>query len=824
MKRVFFSFLLFFVAFSIKAQYTLSGKVTGENNEALAGANIVIADTYMGTGTDKNGEFLFQQLKQGKYRLKISFIGYEKMAKTIHLNKDTFLSVKLNPTSVMADEVIVSATRASEKAPLAFSSLSKDELEQNNLGQDIPYILSLTPSLVTTSDAGAGIGYTGMRIRGSDATRINVTVNGIPLNDAESQGVFWVNMPDFTTSVDNLQIQRGVGTSTNGAAAFGATVNLQTETLNKQPYAEINTSAGSFNTIKANTIFGTGLINDKFAIDGRLSRISSDGFIDRAWSDLKSYFLSASYYGGESLLKFNLFSGEEHTYQAWYGVPEVKLYGTREDVLEYIKNNWITGEDSANLVNANPRTYNPYLYDNETDNYNQTHYQLIYSREIGQNWHFNAALHYTRGEGYFEQYKKNQDFITYGIDTLFIGEEVITNTDAVQRQWLDNDFYGATYSLRYQKNSLNLTLGGAWNQYDGDHFGTLIWAEFASDSDIRERWYDNNALKTDMNIFAKADYQLTGKLNFYGDIQFRQINYKMKGVDDYLDENLKPMDITQNHHFDFFNPKFGLFYQINQYQNAYFSYSVGHREPTRSNYLDAVPYKGEPEAETLFDYEMGYKFAAQKVLAGINFYYMDYDNQLVSTGKLNDVGSPIMTNVDKSYRLGVEFIGGIKLFEKLQWDFNLTLSRNKILNFDEYIVKYAPDFSFDGYLINQHQSTDISYSPEIIASNMISVEPFKNFKINLMSKYVGEQYFDNTSSEERKLDAYFVNDLRFDYLITPKFMKAVNFQLKINNLFDVDYENNAYGGNYRYNGTEQTWAYYFPQAGIHFLAGISVKF
>ncbi|MCD4773713.1 MAG: TonB-dependent receptor, partial [Bacteroidales bacterium] len=652
--------LLVALPLAIFSQHSISGKVSDkQTGKALQGAHIIIKNTFKSTTTNKNGEFFVNKLNDGSYILNVSFMGYETYKQKINLAKNIKLDIKLLSKTILEEEVIITATRASEKSPTAFKNISKEKIKSDNLGQDIPFLLETTPSVVVTSDAGAGVGYTGLRIRGTDMTRINVTINGIPLNDPESHGVFWVNMPDFASSIDNMQIQRGVGTSTNGAAAFGASINIQTLKLQSKAYAEINSSAGSFNTFKNNVSFGTGLINGKYSFDGRLSKISSDGFVDRAFSDLKSYYFSGAYFGKKSILKFITFSGKEKTYQSWYGIPK--------DSLE------------------TNRTYNPYTYKNETDNYKQDHYQLLYSKEISEYLHFNTALFFIHGEGYYEQYKKGREYSDYLLDDVIIGQDTITETDLIQQKWLDNNFYGITYSLNYKKHNVDATLGGALNEYDGDHFGEVIWAQFASNGIKDHKWYKNTGTKKDFNIFGKINYSLSEKINLYGDIQFRSINYDIKGIHDDL------RDLTQDHKFNFLNPKAGIFYDINENQNAYFSFAVSNREPNRSNFRDADPGV-LPKSEKLFDYELGYSFSLANFIIEANLFYMDYKDQLVLTGEINNVGAAIMANVPNSYRTGVEIATGIKFLEKFRWDVNATFSENKIKNFTEYVDNWSSPY------------------------------------------------------------------------------------------------------------------------------------
>lgn len=683
------------------------------------------------------------------------------------------------------NEVVVSATRANQKTGMAFTNVYQKDIKKVNLGQDMPFLLNQLPSVVVTSDAGAGVGYTGIRIRGTDPTRINVTLNGIPYNDSESQGTFWVNMPDFASSAQSIQVQRGVGTSTNGAGAFGASININTLGYEQDAFGETNVSVGSFNTLKTNVLASTGLLNGHFVVDARLSKLSSDGYIDRAASDLKSFYVSAGYYGKNNFVRFNAFSGKEKTYQAWEGVPE-------------------------SLLKTN-RTFNPYTYDNQVDDYQQDHYQLISSFKLSQNWTFNPTLHYTKGRGFYEQYRERQSFANYGLPNVIIGRDTIKRTDLVRRKWLDNDFYGATYSLDYNSNKkFSANIGGGWNKYDGDHFGEIIWAKNASTSNIRYRWYESNSIKTDFNIFTKGYYQLSEALNFFADLQYRTVSYNIKGVND------DRMDITQQSDYQFFNPKFGVNYQLSKTSSVYASYAVGNKEPSRQDFIDNAQ---APLAETLRDLEIGYRTVGQTLSFDANFYYMNYKNQLVLTGQVNDVGNTIRVNVPESYRAGLELMANWKFASKWALSANTTFSQNKIKNFTETIVNYDGDAN----QINSLSKTDISFSPNLIAGGQLSYNPAKNVELALMTKYVSKQFMDNTSDDNRSLDAFFVNDIRASYSIKPKLVKELTFSLLVNNIFNHLYESNGYTYSYIYDKQVTTENFYYPQAGTNFLLAVKVR-
>ena len=681
-------------------------------------------------------------------------------------------------------EVMVSAVRAKDKNPITFTNVSAAEIAPRNLGQDVPVLMQYLPSVVTTTDAGNGVGYTYLRVRGSDGSRINVTLNGVPFNDSESQGTFFVNLPDFASSLESVQLQRGVGTSTNGAGAFGASLNMATKSYQEKSYAEIANSFGSFNTRKHTLSFGTGLHNN-FELNGRISNIASDGFIDRASSNMFGYFFNANYVKESTLIKFLAFGGKEKTYQAWYGI-----------------------EDPEKL--SNDRTFNPagmyfdengnmQFYDNETDNYWQNHFQLHWTEKWTDNWISNAALHYTIGKGYFEQYKEDEDLADYNLPA-FNGNSI---SDLVRKRWLDNDFFGATFSLNYKTAKTDLLFGGAANRYLGLHYGEVIWTQNYIPNP--NRYYDNYGNKDDVNFYTKASYNVTNKLNLFADLQYRMVFYDATSV--------KFDDVNDT--FRFFNPKAGLNYQLDE-KNAFYSFfGVANKEPRRDDYES-----GAIKPERLYDFELGWKYNHKNVKLYANAFYMRYNNQLVMTGALNDVGSPIFTNSGKSYRLGLEIESTIALTDKLILNPNITLSQNK--NEDFY-------FQRDG-VIQDLGNTNIAYSPSIVAGNRFSYLPIKGLQLSLLSKFVGEQYMGNIDSRNSILDSYFVNDFNasFEWQIN-KGIKSVVFSVLVNNIFDLEYESNGYFYTY-----DDTWSGptpvtiegtgYYPQAGINFLLGATLKF
>jgi len=814
MKRIYLTLFMQCAVFLAMAQFTLKGTVKSDTGERLSGATLLISNSFNGTTTDVNGAFFFENLKTGNYRLAISFIGYQKQTVEINLTNSQTLDVSLKPETMMMEEVLVSANRVKEKMPVAFSTVERSAIKENNLGQDIPYLLSLTPSFVTTSDAGTGVGYTNFRIRGTDLNRINVTVNGIPMNDAESHGTWWVDIPDLASSTDNIQVQRGVGTSTNGAAAFGATINLQTSTLNKDASAEISSSAGSFGTLRNSVGVSTGLIKDKFAFDARVSKVSSDGFIDRASSELKSFFVSGGYFTANTILKVNVFSGLEDTYQAWNGVPSVRLNNDLAGMQRYADDWLYTQKQVDEMISSDSRTYNLYTYKNEIDHYQQDHYQMLFSHNLTPAFNMNASLFYTKGKGYYEQYKEDQKLTDYLILPSVVGVDTIKRSDLIRRKWLDNDFYGGTFSISRKRETDEFTFGGGYNVYDGTHFGRVIWMRNAGDSELDHEWYHGTGLKKDFNLYAKYNYELAENLNLFTDLQYRKIDYTIGGLDDDL------RDLTQEHHFEFFNPKVGIYYELSDKQNLYINFARANREPNRDNFVDAIKKEKKPDFETLNDFELGYKYNTSKLVFSANAYFMQYQNQLVLTGELNDVGAPIMTNVDNSYRAGLELIAGLKLTQTLKWDINLTLSQNKIKNFTEYV----DDWDKGEQVANQLGTTDLAFSPNAIVNSQISWMAAKGLKVNLQTNSVSKQYIDNSSSNDRKLDAYMVNNLNMSYQVKQNFAKEMSLHLIVNNLFNAQYENNAWVYSYIYDGQRYAMDGYFPQAGINFMAGLNIKF
>jgi iron complex outermembrane receptor protein len=777
------------------AQLSLSGKITDQSGAALPGATVTINPT-TSTVTDAQGKYQFDNLASGNYTLKVTYIGYQPFEKAVGLTANTIINVTLTNSSTMTEEVTVSATRASNNSPTAFTNLSKKDIDKNNSGRGFEYLLEQTPSTVVTSNAGAGVGYTSIRIRGSDATRTNVTLNGIPLNDAEDQGVYFVDLPDLASSVDNIQVQRGVGTSTNGAGAFGASINIQTTTRRDTAYAELNNSAGSYGTVKNTVNLGTGLLGGHFSVDGRLSRMNSDGYIDRAFSHLKSFFLTGAYYGKNSVLRLNVFSGYEQTYQAWDGVPEdsVKNGNRRYNELGYI--------NSSNSY-----------YKNQTDNYTQNYYQLLYDRQISRKLSFSGALHYTKGDGYYEEYRNADSLKNYGVTPVVVGGTAVEATDLVRRLWLNNKFYGLTYNLTYKPDDkLDIKLGGAYNEYKGAHYNNIEWTQESTNIPPDYEYSRNDAKKTDFNIFGRAEYHL-GDVLLYGDLQYRHIYYSFLG----FDQNLN--NVRQQVGLNFFNPKAGITYQLDPNSNVYASFAVGNHEPNRSDFVNSSP-QSRPKPENLKDIELGYRYATPVFSGSINGFYMLYKNQLVLTGALDDVGEAIRTNIKDSYRAGIEASARLKIAEPLNWYINATISANKVKSFQQFLQNYDT-----GKLDEmQYGETDIAYSPDFTGSSTISYRPVKNAEIAFISKYVSRQYLDNTSTTSRSLDAYLVNDVRLNYNFNIKGIKNVGVGLLVNNIFSKKYQSD--GATYPdiEGGKVVNYNYFFPQAPINFLASLNIRF
>jgi iron complex outermembrane recepter protein len=714
-------------------------------------------------------------------------------------------------------EIEVNALRADANTPMAISNLDKGDISKTNFAQDLPYLLQNTPSLVATSDGGTGVGYTGLRIRGTDATRINVTINGIPMNDAESHGVYWVDMPDIASSVESIQIQRGVGTSTNGAGAFGGTINMNTDKVNKNYYGEVNTSYGSFNTSKIVLRGGSGLIAKHYAIDVRFSNIHSDGYIQRATTDLTSYFVQGSYLNDNTTIKFITFGGKERTYFAWDGVPKDSLSTNRT---------YNPSGHMAEDANGNPIGKN--FYPNATDNYVQTNYQLHLTHSLSNEWKLNGALHYTKGIGYYEEYKVGQSYANYGLNPIINGNDTITSSNLIRRKWLNNDFYGAVAAVKYDSKKLSFVMGGGINQYLGQHYGNVIGLDSLKNLapiKMNQEYYHSIGNKLDANVYSKVNYSIVDNLIAYADLQYRHIDYLIDGSNG---ETASSGLETVNFHpiFDFFNPKAGLTWKINDNHKFYSSIAVANREPNRSCYTTS---NALPKSENLTDVEVGYELDLAFLKLGINGYYMYYNNQLVQNGQINAVGEYVVVNVPESYREGVELSSQAKITNWLSWGGNLALSQSKIKEFTEILNQYDANWNNVGLTQNVYHDTPISFSPNLTATTNLLLH-FDRLDINWQLVYVGSQYIDNTGSADRSLSAYCVNNLRVGYTFPiGKTTLAVN--LLANNILNALYSSNAWVSSYeapskddpKVNQRYDMMGMY-PQAPINFMGNIIFKF
>ncbi|MGI8951602.1 MAG: TonB-dependent receptor [Chitinophagaceae bacterium] len=792
MKNLWRTFIALLFCISAKAQITIQGNVTDKQKKTLINATIILElnNKKFTTLANENGFFEFDKIpSNNEIKIIVEHVGKQNFEQIIQPNnQNIFLNISLNDLSYFLEPLEVTSVRASDKAPFTKTNLTKNEIAKTNVGQDLPFILNQTPSVYVSSDAGNGVGYTYMHIRGTDATRINVTLNGIPYNDAESEQTYFVDLPDFSSSVNSIQIQRGVGTSTNGSGAFGATINLSTNEFIDTSYAEINNSYGSFNTWKNTLKVGSGLINNHFTIDARLSRITSDGYIDRATSNLQSFYISAAYINKKTSLRLNVLSGKEKTYQAWYGVPQDSL--------------------------LTHRTFNPAgtekpgaPYDNETDNYWQSHYQLFFNQSLNKNLSFNLATFLTRGYGYYEEYKAAQPFADYGLSSVVIGNDTISTTDLVRQLWLDNYFYGQIFSLQYKTKKDEFTLGGSWSIYNGKHYGKLVWGEIGVPKD--DEYYNFPAKKLDDNIYAKWLHQLNKNWNLFGDMQYRFVKHTMNGFED------NP-DLFISRKFNFINPKAGINYFNNGF-NFYFSYAMANKEPNRDDFEASLLQ--QPKQETLYDFELGINKKKSLFNYGTTIYYMLYKDQLVLTGKLNDVGNYTRVNVPNSYRLGLELQGGVTFNKWLNANANVTFSKNKIKNFTEYLDDYD-----DGKQVSvEHQNTDISFSPSIIVNGSLNFLPIKNLELNFISKYVSKQYLDNTQNINRSLNDFYTQDVRAVYTIKHIIFKEWNIIAQINNVFNRKYEPNGSTYPYIYNNEVVNDNYYYPMAGTNFMVAVNVK-
>ncbi|HTL82705.1 MAG TPA: TonB-dependent receptor [Bacteroidia bacterium] len=800
MKRIIFAIaLLAALPFATRAQ-DVHGKVLDDSTrQALPFVYIHLEGTYQDCYTDENGAFVLRNVSD-THLLIASMLGYETQNMWLRMPADTSVTILLHPSVHVNSEVIIQSTRVDENAATAHTEVTKEDIAAQNAGQDLPYLLNNLPSVVTTSDAGTGVGYTGLRIRGSDASRVNVTINGIPVNDAESMGTYWVDIPDLASSIENIQVQRGAGTSTNGAGAFGGSLNIQTDQGSNSPFGEMIVSGGSFNTRRITAKAGTGLLNDKWSFETRLSKINSEGYIDRGTSDLSSWYFSGTYHGKKLLVKAITFSGREKTYQAWYGVPQDSLKTNRTFNMAGMY------FDSTGAVK---------YYDNETDNYQQDYYQLHFAYHANPHWNLNWALHATKGKGYYEEFWQGDDLVNYGLDT------VSHPSDIVRRLWLDNWFYGATFGAKYNSlENYSLTIGGAWNNYEGYHYNELIsGTDLPSGFVMPYRYSNEYAHKSDGNVFIKYNtFFMNDKLNLYVDMQIRNISYSFVGVD----TNGAPL--PQSASLSFMNPKAGLSYQANAHHQFYYSLCTASKEPDRNDFVYTT-LRSRPLAEKMYDGELGWRYTSQKFGANINLYDMMYRNQLVLTGKVNDVGEYTRQNVPESYRRGVEIILGYNLCKNFNVSGNATLSQNKIKNFHEFIDNYDTGTQIDSL----HTLPDIAFSPSVIGALQMTYS-YKSFSASLQGKYVGKQYLDNTQNDSRALDPYFNLNLNLSWTAIkqdyehPKCCDELKFSLLVNNLTNAMYSSNGYTYGWIEGGTYALNNYYYPQAGINFLGMITMKF
>lgn len=811
-----FLILLFILAGVVAQAQVFSGRIVdASSGEPVSGVMISLRDEpgnrLQGTYSDADGRFELPVSSLVKGSLLFSHVAFNDTmiawfagAKSINLG--------MHPKNFVIREAELRGIRADRFTPATFTNLNKKDLEERNYGQDIPILLNLTPAVVSHSDAGAGIGYTGMRIRGVDPTRTNVTINGIPYNDPESQGVFWVNLPDLASSASSVQIQRGVGTSSNGTAAFGASINIRTDDHQENAFGQISTGYGSFNTQRAMVRFGTGRLENNWSFTGRLSSITSDGFIDRAKSDLKSFFFSMNHRGERSSFTANVFSGKERTYQAWYGIPEPKWKGDEAGVERYISQLWMDDQDAAHLRNSPQHTYNIYTYPGETDNYTQDHFQLFYNYQINKQWGINTAMHYTYGRGYYEQYRRDAALSAVGIAPVISGSDTLLNADYVRQLWLDNHFYGAMANLFYRHNNWNITWGNSANRYIGDHYGLLVWSRFAGTTEPAHRFYLNTGTKNEYNSFLKAGKTI-GKWNVYTDLQLRMLNYSFEGPNRF--GNFLPQELS----FVFFNPKGGAVY-LKENDRYYFTLAISNREPVRDDLVNASPEQW-PVPERLYNAEAGWRRENQHFVLGANAYMMYYTDQLVLTGKINDVGAYTRVNVDRSYRAGLEADGVWRLSEQWNIGANVALSDNRVLDFTEYI----DDWDNGGQVSVHYEKSFLALSPALVSAQHVEYRPLKNLGIQLISKYVSRQYLDNSSAMERSMDPFWVQDAILSWSVKgKKQFKQIDLGVMVNNLSNRMYAPNGYTFGGMINGNRESFNYLYPQAGTNYLLRLNLLF
>ena len=793
--------LLLFITFTSIAQNNFVGRVTDSSGEPIVGANILIEESNLITYTDEKGKFYLNS-NSTNIDIQVSHVGY--LTKEIEFsNPNQEINIVLDDGIILKDEIKVISTRAKYNSPFAFTNISKSFIEKNNSGKDIPFLINSTPSTYSTSDAGNGIGYTGVRIRGSDATRINVTINGIPYNDSESHGVFWVNVSDLASSANSIQVQRGVGSSTNGGGAFGGTVSIKTGKASEDFKLKYSSSAGSYKSFKNTLELNSGLIKNKINMNLRLSKINSDGYVDRATSDLKSYYASASYYSDKTSIDLINFSGKERTYQSWWGTPEGRINNDIEEMNNVIANNGYSDEQADNLLNSG-RTFNYYTYDNQTDNYQQDHYQMHFNHDISNTANLHLALHYTYGRGYYEEFREDDNLSNY---YDFLENKSL---DLVRRRWLSNHFYGLTYSFSKKFDKSEINIGGALNEYDADHFGEIIQPQLM----VSEPYYFSKSFKKDGNIFIKYNLNITESAELFTDMQLRGYSHKMKGNDN--DKSI--IDVDKNNVF--FNPKVGLTKSLNDKVILYGSIAVANREPIRSDYIDS---KIEPKHESLVNIELGKGFNYNIGSFNTNLYLMEYNNQLITTGEVNDVGAYIRENVKKSRRFGVEFTNVLNS-KDFYVNSSLSLSRNLVYNFNETLYDYGADFSQYNIIENKYDITDLAFSPGVLLNNHFEWKANKFLSFILNSKYVGKQYLDNTSNEKRMLKDFLINDFKIQTNLTNNVFNNLFFKIEINNIFNVKYSSNGYTFGY-YGGMdyEVRENYFYPQATRNIMFSVSIE-
>ncbi|MBK9146521.1 MAG: TonB-dependent receptor [Flavobacteriales bacterium] len=778
------------MAHAAMPQARLQGIVTDDGGSPLDGVSVLVgADGRLGTATDRTGRFELKGVGEGEVRLRAQHLGYVPID-TLLLARAEAVTLRMTRAAVFLGAAEVTALRAGDRAPFAKSVMSREQIDRINTGVDLPFLLEQQPGVVATSDGGTGIGYTYMRIRGTDGTRTNITLNGVPFNDAESQGAFLVNLPDLASSLEDIEVQRGVGSSTNGPAAFGASVSMRTTAVKREPWALLGASGGSFSAQRYSVSAGTGLIDGRFSLDARLSSISTEGYVDRASADLKSYFVQGAWVGAKRSLRFIAFQGKEITYQAWAGVP-------RE------------------VVDTN-RTFNPYTYENEVDNYEQAHYQLLLDHRLSPSVTLNATLFRVDGAGYFEQFREGDELAAYGIAPAVINGDSTATSDLIRRRWLENTLLGANANADIGLGKHRLVLGASYSHYSGQHFGELIWARYAGSADIGDRYYDNDARKTDLSAFVKLTYGLRHNIDAYGDLQFRSVSHWLEMLNAELVPEQQPIA------FSFFNPKAGVTWSLSSGDRVYASIAVANREPNREDLQETAP-SSRPRSERLVDYELGYERRTGHLSAGVNCYLMDYADQLVLTGELNDVGAALRTNLARSYRAGVELMGALRVSKRLTWRANAAFSRNRVRAFTEFV----DDWDNGGQVGYTYAESELPLSPGVVAGSELTYRALEGKRatadLTLVTKYVGRQFLDLSASVDRMLDPFLVSDLRLNATWLAKGTKGIEFNLTLRNLFSELYESNGWVYSYVSDGRRQEFVGLYPQAPLNLLGGVSVR-